>query len=119
MNEKKPPRTARPSRVKQPAPVELDVRMTIVQAADLHRTLLARLAQGHAIVVDGARVEEIDTAILQLLTSLWCTCLMRGIGCTWRGASGVLRQTATLIGVAEMLHFPDGESARDRAHAAT
>ena len=115
MNEKKPPRTARPSRVKQPAPVELDVRMTIVHAADLHRTLLARLAQGHAIVVDGTRVEEIDTAILQLLTSLWRTAEERGTACTWHGASRVLRHTANLIGVAEVLHFPDGECARGNA----
>jgi anti-anti-sigma regulatory factor len=118
VNKKKPPRAAKATRSKQPAPVQLDVRMTIVQAADLHRTLLACVAQGEPVVVDGTRVEEIDTAILQLLASLWRTCLTRGIGCTWQGASDALRQTATLVGVAEMMHFPRGETARDRAHAA-
>jgi anti-anti-sigma regulatory factor len=117
VSKKKPPRAAKAARVKQPVPVALDVRMTIVQAAGLHRTLLARVAQGETVVVDGTQVEEIDTAILQLLASLWRTCLERGIGCTWHGVSNALRQTAALVGVTEMLHFPDGEPARDRAHA--
>ena len=106
MTKKKSPRTTQPPRI------ELDARLTIVQAADLHRTLAARLASGGPVVVDGARVEEIDTAILQLLTSLWRTSRERGIVCTWHGASDILRRTATLLGVAEMRHFPDGEVAR-------
>lgn len=117
MTKKKAPRAAKAARVKQQVPVALDVRMTIVQAAGLHRTLLACVAQGETVIVDGTQVEEIDTAILQLLASLWRTCLERGIGCTWQGASNALRQTAALVGVAELLHFPDGEPARDRAHA--
>lgn len=118
MSRKKAPRAAKPARAKQSARVELDARTTIVQAADLHRTLLARVSQGEAVVVDGTRVEEIDTAILQLLTSLWRTCVERGIACTWHGASDALRQTAALVGVAELLHFPDSETASDRGHAA-
>jgi anti-anti-sigma regulatory factor len=102
------------SRVTQPPRIELEARLTIMQAADLHRTLAARLASGGPVAVDGARVEEIDTSILQLLTSLWRTSLERGISCTWHGVSDVLRQRAALIGVAELLHFPDDESARRR-----
>jgi anti-anti-sigma regulatory factor len=90
-----------------PPRIELDARLTIVQAADLHRTLVARVASGGPVAVDGSRVQEIDTSILQLLTSLWCTSLERGISCTWHGVSDVLRQRAALIGVAEMLHFPE------------
>jgi anti-anti-sigma regulatory factor len=118
VRKKNPPRAAKAARTKRPATVELDARMTIVQAAALHRTLLARVAQGETIVVDGTRVQEIDTAILQLLASLWRTCLARGIGCIWQGASEPLRQTAALVGVAKLLHFPDSEAAQDRAHAA-
>ncbi len=106
MSKKKSPRLRQPPRIK------LDARLTIVQAAHLHRTLAARLANGGPVVVDGAGVEEIDTAVLQLLTSLWRTSRERGIACTWHGASDVLRHTATLVGVAEMLHFSDGGSAR-------
>jgi anti-anti-sigma regulatory factor len=118
VSKKKPPKRAKSKRAAQPARIELGIRLTIVQAVDLHRTLLARLADGRSMVVDGSRVEEIDTAILQLLTSLWRTCLARGILCTWHGASDALRQTAALVGVAEMLQFPDVESAGDRGRAA-
>jgi anti-anti-sigma regulatory factor len=118
VSKKKPPSRAKSKRAAQPARIELGTRLTIVQAVGLHRTLLAGLADGRPMVVDGSRIEEIDTAILQLLTSLWRTCLARGILCTWRGASGKLRQTAALVGVAEMLQFPDVEPARDRGHAA-
>jgi anti-anti-sigma regulatory factor len=118
VSKKKPPSRAKSKRAAQPARIELGMRLTILQAVDLHRTLLTRLEDGLPMVVDGSRVEEIDTAILQLLTSLWRTCLARGILCTWHGASGKLRQTAALVGVAEMLQFPDVEPARDRVHAA-
>jgi anti-anti-sigma regulatory factor len=115
---KKKPRAAAPKRAKQAAPIELDARMTIVQAADLHRALLARVALGKAVVVDGSRVEEIDTAILQMLVSLWRTCLQRGIACSWLGASDALRRSADMLGLGGMLQFSGSEAALDRAHAA-
>ena len=87
--------------------VELSGRLTIMRAAELHRMLVERLAQGGTIVVDGAQVEEIDTSILQLLVSLWRTSSERGIECSWQGASDVLKKTAARIGVAEYLHFPN------------
>ena len=119
MNKKKAPNRAKSKRAAQPARIELGTRMTIVQALDLHRTLLARLASGRPMVVDGSQIEEIDTAVLQLLASLWRTSLARGIPCTWHGASEKLRRTAALIGVAEILQFPDVEPARTQGHAAT
>ncbi len=119
MSKKKLPRKTKAIRVKQPARIELEARTTIVQAADLHRTLLARVARGEGVVVDGTRVEEIDTAILQLLASLWRTCLTRGIACTWHGStSDALRRAANLVGLADLLQLPDGGPARDRGHAA-
>lgn len=117
MNKKKLPRTAKAVRVKPPARIELEARMTIAQAADLHRMLLAPIARGEGMVVDGTRVEEVDTAILQLLASLWRTCLERGIACSWHGASDALRQTAALVGLAELLQLPGGP-VRDRGHVA-
>ena len=105
MSKKKPAHAASPPRGALP-PIELDPRLTIVQAAALHRTLLAHLEAGRPVVVDGTRVEEIDTAVLQLLTSLWRTGQQRGIACTWHGASDALRRTAALVGVAGILHLP-------------
>jgi anti-anti-sigma regulatory factor len=118
---KRPVKSKRVPQIKrapQPEPLQLESRLTIVQAAGLHRTLVARLADG-PIALDGTRVEEIDTAILQLLASLWRTARERGTPCTWRGTSEVLRRTAILIGVAEALHFADGDPVRDRDRAAT
>jgi anti-anti-sigma regulatory factor len=102
----------------QPAPVRLDARVTIAQAADLHRALAVRIADGGPIVLDGSAVEEIDTAILQLLASLWRTTRERGTPCAWQGTSDVLRNTAALIGVAEALHFAECDSMPGRDHAA-
>ena len=118
MSKKKLPRKTKATRVKRPARIELEVRTTIVQAAGLHRTLSACIARGEGVVVDGSRVEEIDTAILQLLASLWRTCLMRGIACTWHGASDALRRAANLVGLADLLQLPDGGHVRDRGRAA-
>jgi phospholipid transport system transporter-binding protein len=118
VSKKKLSRKTKAIRVKQPARIELEARTTIVQAADLHRTLSARVARGEGVVVDGTRVEEIDTAILQLLASLWRTCLTRGIACTWHGTSDALRQAANLVGLADLLQLPDGGHVRDRGHAA-
>src|SRR5258708_34872115 len=93
MSKKKSPR------VRQPPRIKLDARLSIVQAAGLHRTLAGRLANGGPVVVDGTGVEEIDTAVLQLLTRLWRTRRERGIECTWHGATDVHRTTAALLGV--------------------
>jgi anti-anti-sigma regulatory factor len=112
---KKAQRTARPSasrrkRPEIPAPVGLESRLSIALAAQLHRTLLARLEAGADIVVDGSRVEEIDTAILQLLASLWRSGKERGVAIRWSGASRALREQADLIGVTPFLHLPDSAS---------
>lgn len=118
MNKKKPSRTAKSTKAPRPSRIVLDDRLTIVQAADLHRVLMKRLGEGRQFVVDGSRVEEIDTAILQLLASLWRTSTERGVACTWHGASQALRRTAALVGVAELLQFPSAEPAPHRGHVA-
>jgi anti-anti-sigma regulatory factor len=112
-----PKRRLQPESVPQPAPLQLDSRLTIAQAAELHRALAGRLADGGPVVLDGSRVEEIDTAMLQLLASLWRTARERGIPCAWQTASDALRHAAALIGVAEALHFVGSDSVRDLDHA--
>ena len=107
-----------PGRAAVPARIALESRLTIAQAADLHRTLVARMALGGPIVIDGGQVQEIDTAILQLLASLWRTAPGRGSPCSWEGASDELRRTAELIGVAEALQLSGGEAAPALGHAA-
>jgi anti-anti-sigma regulatory factor len=106
VRKKKTSRSGRPAAVKPPDCVQLDARMTIVQAASLHSSLLTQLDAGGPIAIDGTRVEEIDTSILQLLASLWRTAAERGFACSWTGVSDGLRRTANLVGMTEMLHFP-------------
>lgn len=90
-----------------PAPqcVDLPVRVSIAQSIELHRTLAACLASGAPVSIDGGRVEQIDTAILQLLVSTWLGARKRGTECRWQGASQALRRAAALIGVADVLQL--------------
>ena len=118
MRKNKPVRAVKRARVKQPEPILLDPRVSIVQAASLHAMLLARVAGGGPVVIDASRVEEIDTAILQLLASLWRTCAERGIAFTWSAVSDTVRHAANLIGMTAMLQFPQSASAQDRRDAA-
>lgn len=84
---------------------ELAAQLTIAHAADLHRELTLRMAGGNPLIIDGTRVEQIDTAALQLLVGCWRSCAQRNIPCSWRGASENLRRSAALIGVTAFLHL--------------
>jgi anti-anti-sigma regulatory factor len=94
------------ARAPQSTSLQLAAQLSIAQAADLHRELQRRMADGEALIIDGARVQQIDTAILQLLVSAWRTCLQRGLACSWQGVSENLRLSAVLVGVADLLNFP-------------
>jgi anti-anti-sigma regulatory factor len=94
----------RQPRAVKPKPIELPARPSIAQSADWHRTLSGCEGQA-ALILDGSRVEEIDTAILQLLVSAWLGATKRGAECRWQGASDALRHAATLIGVAGALQL--------------
>jgi anti-anti-sigma regulatory factor len=85
--------------------LELAPQLTIADAADLHREFKERAAGGMPFIIDGAKVEQIDTAILQLLVGAWRSCAQRGVECSWQGASQNLRRAALLIGVADHLNL--------------
>ena len=95
----------KPTRSAKAPPIALGARLSIAEAVDLHKMFTKRIAQGAPIVIDGGRVEEIDTAILQLLASVWMTGASQGIECRWQSASEALRRIAKLIGVAELLNL--------------
>lgn len=95
----------KPSRAPKPAPIELPAKLSIAQSQELHRTLTQHLAGAEPLLLDGSRVEEIDTAILQLLASAWISGAQRGVACKWQAASPALRESATLIGVSEILQL--------------
>lgn len=85
--------------------IELPSRLTIAQSVELHRTLAKALGTGGPLCFDGSKVEEIDTAILQLLSSAWASASRCGVACKWQGTSATLRNSAMLIGVSEILKF--------------
>ncbi|HTV95023.1 MAG TPA: STAS domain-containing protein [Steroidobacteraceae bacterium] len=93
MSRKRPPRAARIRTI------VLQRRLSIAQSAELHGILCGSLAEGAPLRVDASQVEEIDTAILQLLASLWRTCAERGVECRWQGISDPVRRAAALIGM--------------------
>jgi anti-anti-sigma regulatory factor len=97
------------------APIELPAKLSIAQSLELHRTLVARLAGAESLLLDGSHVEEIDTAILQLLASAWISGAERGVECKWKAASQALRESATLIGVSEILQLGGTAGAPQRA----
>ena len=90
----------------QPPAFQLATHLSIAQAADLHRLLTARVADGTPLILDGGRVEQIDTAMLQVLASTWQACMQRGIACSWKAVSANIRLSAALIGVGDALHLP-------------
>lgn len=105
----------KPSRPAKAAPIELGARLSIAEAVDLHRMFTERVAQGAAIVIDGGKVEEVDTAILQLLASVWMTGAKQGVECRWQTASEALRRIAKLIGVAELLNLDSVKTVHEHA----
>lgn len=86
-------------------PIELATELSVADAAELQRTLKQRLAAG-ALIIDASRVTQVDTSILQLLVSASRACTQLGVTCSWTGVSETMRRCASLIGVAEFLHFP-------------
>jgi anti-anti-sigma regulatory factor len=93
------------SRAAEPKAIELPARLSIAQGADMRRMLLSSFEAAEPLVLDGSGVQEIDTAILQLLVSAWLGHAKRGVECRWQGASESLRHAATLIGVAATLQL--------------
>jgi anti-anti-sigma regulatory factor len=92
-----------------PQIVELAERMSIAQSAELQRRLTVCLASGAPLLINGDRVEQIDTSVLQLLVSAWLGAAKRGIECRWQGTSQALRRSALLIGAAEILQLNGSE----------
>jgi ABC-type transporter Mla MlaB component len=96
-----------PEMVAEPASVQLmlpaDCRMA-AQAA-LKDELLGVLGAG-TVVLDGSRVERVDTAALQLLVLFRREMAACGGSMSWHRASGVLGEAAALLGLTQTLELP-------------
>jgi anti-anti-sigma regulatory factor len=86
-----------------PAVMTLNARATIARAPELHASLREWIEEGRPLVIDGSRIEEIDTASLQLLMAAVLSCQALSIPFGWEGASEPLRRAAAVIGVSAAL----------------
>lgn len=87
--------------------LELPVRLTIHEAHALHALLLAHIGP-RKLVVDGARVEEVDTAGLQLMLAARRAAAAAGGSFEWRPLPPAVARAARELGLAAELGLGDG-----------
>jgi phospholipid transport system transporter-binding protein len=85
--------------------VVLPPRSTVAQALDIHASLRGWIDSGRPLIVDASHVDEIDTAVLQLLIAAIRAVRARGLPFSWQGLSEAVRRAATLIGVSAALEL--------------
>lgn len=59
-----------------------------------------------AVQLDGAAVERVDTAALQLLVAFRREAAARGLPPAWLGVSAAIRDAAGVLGLAQALELP-------------
>ena len=86
--------------------VVLGISCTIQEAAAVRAHLLAQAAQPGPYEIDGASVEHVDTAGVQLIVAFALDCLERGVAYKWIGRSPTLEKAIDLLGVSPLLEYP-------------
>ena len=101
-----------------PEPVEAAAPLTLALPADFRIAAQAAFKQQlidaldhDAIVLDGAAVERVDTAALQLLVVFQRELDARQRAPSWQSASTVLTEAAEVLGLAQTLKMPAPELA--------
>ncbi|GEM_PF-3422545 len=84
-------------------PIVLEPVITIAEAAALKSRLLPYVGHGGEIVMDGSRVESVDSAALQVLLAFVRSARAHGAVIHWSGISETLLNTAQLLGLARLL----------------
>ncbi len=77
--------------------------LTIQEASGLKQQLAGILSAGGPVYLDGTAVRSADTAGIQLLVAFAREAKMRNVEIIWRGASEVLLQSATRLGLSALL----------------
>lgn len=80
--------------------IVLGEELDIAQAGALHGTLTAALDATAPILLDGAQVQRLDTAVLQLLHAFVRSAHRRGLSVEWQAYSEPLAEGARLVGLA-------------------
>ena len=86
--------------------VVLGISCTIQEAAAVRAHLLAQAAQPGPYEIDGASVEHVDTAGVQLIVAFALDCLEKGVAYKWIGRSPTLEKAINLLGVSPLLEYP-------------
>lgn len=79
---------------------------TIQEAGAVRAHLMAQAALPGPYEIDGASVELIDTAGVQLIVAFALDCLEKGVAYKWTGRSATLEKAIELLGVRPLLEYP-------------
>lgn len=88
------------------APLTLDADLRIAAAPALRDTLLAALATGGSVEIDGGAVAQVDTAALQLLAAFSRDAKAAGHPVTWTGVSDSLQRGVAVLGLNGLIELP-------------
>jgi anti-anti-sigma regulatory factor len=86
--------------------VVLGTSCTIQEAAAVRAHMLAQAALPGPYEIDGASVEQVDTAGVQLIIAFALDCLEKGVAYKWIGRSPTLEKAIELLGVSPLLEYP-------------
>lgn len=75
-------------------------------ALDVLAPQLREAAHGSAAALDGAAVEKVDGAAMQLLVAFRRAAAAAGCAVSWTGVSDVLREATSLLGLDDELNLP-------------
>jgi ABC-type transporter Mla MlaB component len=93
-----------------PAPrvdiIDLGSSCTLPDVAALRLACIAALEAKSPPVLDGARVERVDAAGIQVLVGFTIDCMERSVDFSWAGRSPQLARAIRLLGVDALLESP-------------
>ena len=79
---------------------------TQAQGGELKAELLASLADGRPVVLDGSEVDRVDVSGVQLLVAFSVDCMEKGVQFTWHSRSRELGEAIRVAGVGALLESP-------------
>lgn len=85
--------------------ISLPADFRIAEVAGVHQQMLSALQQG-PVTLDGAAVEKVDAAALQLLLAFERAAQAQNVQSHWTAASRPLIEAAELAGLAKTLALP-------------
>ena len=80
--------------------------LDISRVTEFHRELKAALGKGGVIMLDGAEVEKVDAAALQLCAAFFHAADARKVKAKWLTPSEPLVRAASLLGLEKQLGLP-------------